>query len=55
MSSLQQNWRRGQNRFCLEARWGREGGGEGGPNSVCTYEEMNKKKADIKVIHHRKP
>jgi hypothetical protein len=25
--SLQQNWRRGQNRFCLEAReWGGDGG-----------------------------
>jgi hypothetical protein len=26
LSSLQQNWRRGQNRFCLEVReeWGRE-------------------------------
>jgi hypothetical protein len=27
MSSLQQNWRRGKNRFCLEAR---EVGGSGG-------------------------
>jgi hypothetical protein len=29
MFSLQQNWRRGQNRFCLEAREGkgRKGGG----------------------------
>jgi hypothetical protein len=48
MSSLQQNWRRGQNRFCLEARgWGgiRRGwgaGGRNGPNNVCTYESMNK-------------
>jgi hypothetical protein len=24
MSSLQQNWRKGQNRFCLEARRGGE-------------------------------
>jgi hypothetical protein len=49
MSSLQQNWRRGQNRFYLEARgWreregvGEEGeGGSGGrddPNNVYTYE-----------------
>jgi hypothetical protein len=32
MSSLQQNWRRGQNRFCLEASGveGDEGGGEQG-------------------------
>jgi hypothetical protein len=50
MSSLQQNWRRVQNRFCLEARG--EGGGERGygsvgrndPNNVCTYEYMNKEK-----------
>jgi hypothetical protein len=37
MSSLQQNWRKGQNRFCLlrrgQAAWGRNG-----PNNVCTYE-----------------
>jgi hypothetical protein len=44
MSSLQQNWRKGQNRFCLEVRQGggeREGLGLGGrndPNNVCTYE-----------------
>jgi hypothetical protein len=41
MSSLQQNWRKGQNSFCLEAR------GEGernDPNNVCTYEYMNKEK-----------
>jgi hypothetical protein len=44
MSSLQQNWRRGQNRFCLEARgMGRRGkkrraGGRNDPNDVCTYE-----------------
>jgi hypothetical protein len=24
MSSLQQNWRKGQNRFCPEVRWGGE-------------------------------
>jgi hypothetical protein len=43
MFSPQQNWRRGQNRFCVEAReWGKEGVGGGrernGPNNVCTYE-----------------
>jgi hypothetical protein len=32
MSSLQQNWRKGQNRFCLEAKgngesWGKWGAG----------------------------
>jgi hypothetical protein len=33
LSSLQQNWRRGQNRFCLEVMGvvGRDG-----PNNVCT-------------------
>jgi hypothetical protein len=42
--SLQQNWRRGQNRFCLEARWlwGSEGIGaarrDRGKN-VYTYEK----------------
>jgi hypothetical protein len=31
MSSLQQNWRKGQNRFCLEAReFGEGDGGAGG-------------------------
>jgi hypothetical protein len=47
-SSLQQNWRRGQNRFCLEVRGlGGRGRGQGaerrnGPNNVWTYEKMNK-------------
>jgi hypothetical protein len=49
MSSLQQNWRRGPSRFCLEARWVEGGGGEWGsggregPKNVCTYELMNLK------------
>jgi hypothetical protein len=44
MFSLQQNWRRGQNRFCLEARgegikgWREGTGGRDGPNNVYTYE-----------------
>jgi hypothetical protein len=45
MFSLQQNWRRGQNRFYLEARMlvrGGEGsGGQGrrdGPKNIYTYE-----------------
>jgi hypothetical protein len=44
MSSLHQNWRKGQNRFCLEVCvWGgnREGLGDGGEmtqNNVYTYE-----------------
>jgi hypothetical protein len=38
--TLQQNWKKGQNRFCLEARGvgGREMGWAGGrsdPNNVC--------------------
>jgi hypothetical protein len=41
--SLQQNWRRGLNSFCLEVRAvGKEGEGEGhgryNPNNVYTYE-----------------
>jgi hypothetical protein len=45
MFTLQQIWRKGQNRFFLEMRgvWERKrrwGGGRGrnGPNNVCTYE-----------------
>jgi hypothetical protein len=38
----QQNWRKAQNRFCLEvAGVGKKGWGAGGrndPNNVCTYE-----------------
>jgi hypothetical protein len=37
MSSLQQKWRKGQNRFSLEAREV-VAGGRNGPNNVCTYE-----------------
>jgi hypothetical protein len=49
MSSLQQNWRKGQYRFCLEARGLREKGEGGGwgrndPNNVYTYEYMNEEK-----------
>jgi hypothetical protein len=50
MSSLQQNWRKGQKRFCLEVR-GLGGerkqqvtGGRNGPNNVYTYEYTNKEK-----------
>jgi hypothetical protein len=44
MFSLQQNWRKGQNRLFLQARgMGGEGRGKGrggtdDPNNVCTYE-----------------
>jgi hypothetical protein len=40
MFSLQQNWRRGQNRFCLEVRGmggrgkGQRAGGRNDPNNV---------------------
>jgi hypothetical protein len=50
MSSLQQNWKRWQNRFCLEARGvggrgrGLETGWRDGPNNVLTYIHKNKKK-----------
>jgi hypothetical protein len=57
MSSLQQNWRKGQNRFCLEARGvgdrgkGRRAGGRNDPSKVCTYEYVNKgKKINSKLI-----
>jgi hypothetical protein len=48
MSSLQQNWRKGQNRFCLEVRAVRGPGtrGRNNPNNVCTYEYMNKEKKE---------
>jgi hypothetical protein len=48
MSLLQQNWRKGQNRFCLEVKGmgvrGRRRGvvGRNDPNNVCTCEQMNK-------------
>jgi hypothetical protein len=46
MSFLQQNWKRGQNRFCLEARGAgeeREGdGGERGEMSQTMYAHRNK-------------
>jgi hypothetical protein len=50
MSTLQQNWRKGQNRVCLEVRgvWGKGmgwvAGGRNSPNNVCTCEQMNKEK-----------
>jgi hypothetical protein len=53
MSTLQQNWRKGQNRFCLEVRReverGRGAGGRNDPNNVCTYKYMNKEKKIGKV------
>jgi hypothetical protein len=48
MSSLQQNLRKGQNRFCLEARVvvgrgkGWRAGEKNDQNNVCTYEYTNK-------------
>jgi hypothetical protein len=47
MLSLQQNWRIGQNRFCLEVRGVGEGGGErrrgkGGEMTQTMYAHMNK-------------
>jgi hypothetical protein len=49
MSSLQQNWRKGQNNICLEASGGEKGEGRGanGPNNVCTYEYMNEEEKHI--------
>jgi hypothetical protein len=46
MSSLQQNCRKGQNRFCLEARemgeGEREGGRQGGEMAQTMYAHVNK-------------
>jgi hypothetical protein len=48
MSSLQQSWRKAQNRFCLEVRGlgererGWSSGERNDPNNVCTYKYMNK-------------
>jgi hypothetical protein len=45
MSSFQQNWRKEQNRFCLEARgWGREGGSgrQGREMAQTMFAHMNK-------------
>jgi hypothetical protein len=44
MFSLQQNWRRGQNRFCLEVRgMGERKGVEGrGEMAQAMYTHMNK-------------
>jgi hypothetical protein len=47
MSSLQQNWREGQNRLLLEVRWGMRKGGGGGAGqeremAQTMYEHMNK-------------
>jgi hypothetical protein len=52
MFSLQQNCRRGQNRFCLEVRGmggeqGVRGRGRTGPNNVCTCEQVNKEKKEL--------
>jgi hypothetical protein len=44
MSSLQQNWRKGQNRFCLEARGAVGEGGDreqGGEMTQTMYAHMN--------------
>jgi hypothetical protein len=44
MSTLQQNWRKGQNRIWLEARedWGDKGEGEGRGKNGPMYAHMNK-------------
>jgi hypothetical protein len=47
MSTLQQNWRRGQNSFCLEVRGiggERRGKGHGEEMAQTTYAYMNNKK-----------
>jgi hypothetical protein len=45
MSSLQQNWRKGQNRFCLEVKGvggRRRRQGAGGEMAQTMYAQMNK-------------
>jgi hypothetical protein len=44
VSTLQQNWRKEQNRFCLEARRGGERGGWGQVEEMAQrmYAHMNK-------------
>jgi hypothetical protein len=44
ISTLQQNWRKGQNRFCLELSGGGRGEavGRNGPNNVCTYKNRKR-------------
>jgi hypothetical protein len=45
MSTLQQNWRKGQNKFCLEARGlrrRRRGPEAGGEMDQTMYAHMNK-------------
>jgi hypothetical protein len=43
ISTLQQNWRKSQNRFCLEARWEeRRGWRQGGEMTQTMYAHVNK-------------
>jgi hypothetical protein len=55
MSSLQQSWRKQQNRSALkQVVWGGKGraGGEvwrNDPNNVCTYEYMNIEKIAVNL------
>jgi hypothetical protein len=41
MSSLQQNWRKGKSRFCLEVRGDGEDRGQGGEMTQTMYVYMN--------------
>jgi hypothetical protein len=60
MSSLQQNWRKGQKMFCLKVRGGgrerEEAGGRGKkwPHIVCTHEYVNKEKENKVQIDPKK-
>jgi hypothetical protein len=53
MSSLQQNWRRGQNRFCLEVKEGvggeGRGWGQGRQMAQTMYAQMNKLIKNLKI------
>jgi hypothetical protein len=54
MSTLQQNWKKGQNRFCLEQRGvggEGEGGRQGGEMIQTMYAHMNKRR-NLKNTHN---
>jgi hypothetical protein len=60
MSSLQQNWQKGQNRFCVEekgvgGKWRvQQTGGRNDPNNICAFEYKNKKKRKPHTRTHKK-
>jgi hypothetical protein len=60
LSTLQQNWRKGRDRFCLatggcgeRVGWGAEVRDD--PKNVCTYEYMNKEEKKRNTHTQKKP